>query len=107
MRLDDVFGNRQPEAGATQLPAPALVHTIESLEDTALLFLRNPNALVSHGHHNGATFAFGRYNKYPATIFLGDTGSTFLGFVLACVSVLACHKSKRNWLLKPRLWLKL
>ena len=41
----------------------------------------------------GATAGFGRYNKYPAQIFLGDTGSTFLGFVLACVSVLACHKS--------------
>ena len=41
----------------------------------------------------GATAGFGNYNKYPAKIFLGDTGSTFLGFVLACVSVLACHKS--------------
>lgn len=41
----------------------------------------------------GATLAFGRYNKYPASIFLGDTGSTFLGYLLACVSILACHKS--------------
>lgn len=40
----------------------------------------------------GAVFGFGRYNKYPASIFLGDTGSTFLGFVLACTSTLANHK---------------
>ena len=41
----------------------------------------------------GATAGFGKYNKYPATIFLGDAGATFLGFTLACVSVVACHKS--------------
>jgi len=41
----------------------------------------------------GATAGFGKYNKYPATIFLGDTGSTFLGFALACISILGCHKS--------------
>jgi len=41
----------------------------------------------------GATLAFGRYNKFPAQVFLGDTGSTFLGFSLACISIMACHKS--------------
>lgn len=40
----------------------------------------------------GAVFGFGRYNKYPARIFLGDTGSTFLGFTLAATAVLANHK---------------
>lgn len=35
----------------------------------------------------GACLAFLRYNFYPATIFLGDTGSMFLGFVLAVVSL--------------------
>ena len=27
------------------------------------------------------------YNFNPAKIFMGDTGSTFLGFVLACISI--------------------
>jgi UDP-GlcNAc:undecaprenyl-phosphate GlcNAc-1-phosphate transferase len=41
----------------------------------------------------GAVFGFGHFNKYPARIFLGDTGSTFLGFVLAGSAVLANHKA--------------
>ena len=35
----------------------------------------------------GACFGFLRYNFYPARIFLGDTGSLFLGFILAAVSI--------------------
>jgi UDP-GlcNAc:undecaprenyl-phosphate GlcNAc-1-phosphate transferase len=35
----------------------------------------------------GACVAFLRYNFYPAKIFLGDSGSMFLGFTLACVAV--------------------
>lgn len=41
----------------------------------------------------GGVLGFGRYNKYPASIFLGDTGSTFLGFTLAGTAVLANHKA--------------
>lgn len=41
----------------------------------------------------GGVFGFGRYNQYPARIFLGDTGSTFLGFTLACTATLANHKA--------------
>lgn len=41
----------------------------------------------------GAVFGFGHFNKYPARIFLGDTGSTFLGFTLAGTAVLANHKA--------------
>lgn len=40
----------------------------------------------------GAIFGFGQFNKYPATIFLGDTGSTFLGFCLASTAVLGNQK---------------
>src|SRR2546427_10491051 len=42
----------------------------------------------------GAGLGFLPYNfrpKDPATIFLGDAGSTFLGFTLACLAV------KGNW----------
>ncbi len=35
----------------------------------------------------GACLAFLRYNFHPATIFLGDTGSMFIGFVLGVVSL--------------------
>lgn len=34
-----------------------------------------------------ACLGFLRYNFHPASIFMGDTGSLFLGFVLACVSL--------------------
>ena len=35
----------------------------------------------------GACLGFLRYNFYPASIFLGDSGSMFLGCTLACVAV--------------------
>ena len=41
----------------------------------------------------GACLAFLRYNFYPATIFLGDTGSMFIGFILGVVSLQTFTKS--------------
>lgn len=41
----------------------------------------------------GAVLGFLRYNVNPATIFLGDTGSMSLGFLLATVSVHFSQKS--------------
>ena len=35
----------------------------------------------------GANLAFLRYNFYPAKIFMGDTGSLFLGFNIAAISI--------------------
>lgn len=35
----------------------------------------------------GATLGFLRYNYAPASIFMGDTGSLFLGFLLACLAI--------------------
>ncbi|MFZ7113718.1 MAG: MraY family glycosyltransferase, partial [Desulfatiglandales bacterium] len=35
----------------------------------------------------GAIFGFLRYNTYPATLFMGDTGSQFLGFLAVTLSV--------------------
>ncbi len=35
----------------------------------------------------GATLGFFRYNSHPASIYLGDSGSLFLGFILALVSL--------------------
>ncbi len=41
----------------------------------------------------GATLGFLRYNFYPAKVFMGDTGSNFLGFVLANVAIMGGLKS--------------
>lgn len=41
----------------------------------------------------GATIGFLRYNFNPAKIFMGDSGSLFLGFTLACISIKGCQKS--------------
>ena len=40
----------------------------------------------------GACFGFLPFNFYPAKIFMGDTGSTFLGFVLASISIMGLFK---------------
>lgn len=36
----------------------------------------------------GASLGFLKYNFYPAKIFMGDTGSTFIGFILSCIGVI-------------------
>jgi len=41
----------------------------------------------------GATLGFLRYNFFPASIFLGDSGSMFLGFILASSSVIGVLKT--------------
>ncbi len=40
----------------------------------------------------GACIGFLPYNFNPAKIFMGDTGSTFLGFILACMSIQGLFK---------------
>ncbi len=40
----------------------------------------------------GSCFGFLPYNKYPASIFMGDAGSTFLGFVFGSISVMGLFK---------------
>lgn len=41
----------------------------------------------------GSTLGFLPYNWHPAQIFMGDTGSLFLGFTLAAVSVIFVQKA--------------
>ncbi len=41
----------------------------------------------------GGCLGFLRYNYSPASIFMGDSGSMFLGFTLAAVSIQASYKS--------------
>ena len=40
----------------------------------------------------GAVGGFLRYNFYPARIFMGDTGSMFLGYIFAASGILASNK---------------
>jgi UDP-N-acetylmuramyl pentapeptide phosphotransferase/UDP-N-acetylglucosamine-1-phosphate transferase len=35
----------------------------------------------------GAILGFMRYNRHPAKVFLGDSGATFLGFILGVISI--------------------
>lgn len=64
---------------------------VSSIASVALLSLtilsQNLNAAIITAALAGAGFGFLPYNSNPAKIFMGDTGSTFLGFVLACISV--------------------
>lgn len=64
---------------------------VSSIASVALLSLtlisQNLNAAIVIAALAGAGFGFLPYNFNPAKIFMGDTGSTFLGFVLACISV--------------------
>ncbi|MDD4688934.1 MAG: MraY family glycosyltransferase [Eubacteriales bacterium] len=40
----------------------------------------------------GSCTGFLPYNFHPAKIFMGDSGSTFLGFLLACISIMGLFK---------------
>lgn len=39
----------------------------------------------------GALFGFLPYNFYPARIFLGDAGSTFLGYIFAAITIISTY----------------
>jgi len=51
----------------------------------------------------GAAIGFLRYNFSPAWLFMGDSGSMFLGFVLACVAVVGAFKKATLGILVPPL----
>ncbi len=51
----------------------------------------------------GGLLAFLKYNFHPARIFLGDTGSLFLGFSLATISIISSHKTAGTVILAPML----
>ena len=41
----------------------------------------------------GATLGFLQYNFHPASIFMGDCGALFLGFMIACISLMGFKTS--------------
>lgn len=69
-----------------------------ALFSTLVVFV---TALVTHGllislmtlALTGAILGFLRYNFNPATIFLGDSGSLFIGFILSALALKGAQKS--------------
>jgi UDP-GlcNAc:undecaprenyl-phosphate GlcNAc-1-phosphate transferase len=59
---------------------------------SAVLNQNVPLALAT-GPLAGCLLGFLRYNFNPASIFLGDSGSLLIGFLLGCYSVIWSHKS--------------
>ena len=64
------------------------VSTISSLTMLVIaLCISDPSVAVLMAALSGACLGFLPYNLNPAKIFMGDTGSTFLGFVMAVTSI--------------------
>ncbi len=68
-------------AGISSIAAVALLSILLLVHSSSVTLLVMAAALV------GACFGFLPYNFNPARLFMGDTGATFLGFVLACISI--------------------
>ncbi|MBN3038756.1 MAG: undecaprenyl/decaprenyl-phosphate alpha-N-acetylglucosaminyl 1-phosphate transferase [Candidatus Omnitrophica bacterium] len=71
-------------AGLTAISSLALFYIALFKSNTETIFLIV--ALM------GCSIGFLRYNFFPAKIFMGDTGSMFLGFALAAISLLGSRK---------------
>lgn len=82
-----------------------LIDGVDGLAAGAALFALSTMFVVGsmNGHVNtalvtiavaGATLGFLVYNFNPASIFLGDSGSLFLGFMLAGLGLLSSEKSQ-------------
>lgn len=64
----------------------ALIAAIGML--VVLLFIGYANDAIFYCAFAGGCLAFLRYNFHPASVFLGDTGSMYLGFVLSVLPLL-------------------
>ncbi len=69
------------------------VSTISSMTLLVIaLVVKEPDVAILMAALSGACIGFLPYNLNPAKIFMGDTGSTFLGFILAVVSIQGLFK---------------
>ncbi len=70
---------------------------ISSIASLSMLFISiimgNMETALISAALVGCCLGFLPFNSNPATIFMGDTGSTFLGFVLGCITILGAFKS--------------
>ena len=70
------------------------VSTISSMTMLVIaLTVAEPEVALLMAALSGGCIGFLPYNLNPAKIFMGDTGSTFLGFILAVVSIQGLFKS--------------
>ncbi|HKL22516.1 MAG TPA: MraY family glycosyltransferase, partial [Tichowtungia sp.] len=58
----------------------------------SLFFRRLPGDVLLFAGFAGACLGFLRYNYFPAAVFLGDTGSLFIGFTLAAMTISTSSK---------------
>lgn len=56
------------------------------------IIVADPQVAICMAALVGACIGFMPYNLNPAKIFMGDTGSTFLGYILACITILGLFK---------------
>ena len=59
-------------------------------------FLKENFVLFSSLALMGANLAFLKYNFYPAKIFMGDTGSLFLGFIIGALAIYRASPEDSN-----------
>lgn len=59
---------------------------------TIALLVSEPHIAIVMAALAGACFGFLPYNLNPAQIFMGDTGSMFLGYILATISITGLFK---------------
>ena len=106
-RLQNLFGFSLPgwvDAAATVFWFVALMHAFNLIDGVdglatgialiaaggiglSLVFRGSPGDVLLFLGFAGACLGFLRYNFYPASVFLGDAGSLFLGFTLAALSI--------------------
>ncbi|MCI0353747.1 MAG: undecaprenyl/decaprenyl-phosphate alpha-N-acetylglucosaminyl 1-phosphate transferase, partial [Acidobacteria bacterium] len=75
-------------AAGTALFATVTMYIIASKSDPPLLLVAVPTIILA-----GAILGFLRFNFNPATIFLGDSGSQLVGFLLSALAIVGNQKS--------------
>lgn len=74
-------------AAGTSLLSLALVAVLALLQESHSVALVALTVI-------GGLLGFLRYNTFPARIFMGDTGSQFLGYMVACLAILATQSEQ-------------
>jgi UDP-GlcNAc:undecaprenyl-phosphate GlcNAc-1-phosphate transferase len=78
--------------GLDGLAAGSALFSTVAVFMVALVAGNRPVAMITIGL-SGAILGFLRFNFNPATIFLGDSGSLFVGFMLSAISLASSQKS--------------
>ncbi|MBR6793182.1 MAG: undecaprenyl/decaprenyl-phosphate alpha-N-acetylglucosaminyl 1-phosphate transferase [Clostridia bacterium] len=70
------------------------VSTIMTISCSAILILlQSPQVAIIAAALAGACMGFLPYNVNPAKMFMGDTGAMFIGYSLACLSIIGLFKA--------------